>query len=382
MVDILTQQASPYHASVNWNFQGDTEEQAAAMYRKIDNSVTIDIRLALASSKTTKLILKIANKFGIKDPERMGEVARIVRDIFVDKISGQKVVNRVLEKLKVSPVQKDDFLTEIKQIILQIKEIAKEEKAIVFDEMAIIPAINKYKGKLSEQKITFERLKIPEINPEQEFEPTIKNWIEDYIQKKGAETHPILVRNDYLFNSLNTRGLNEEEREKLSEILESYDNDKLLLIYKLEGDPVVYFEQHNEELKKRKEAKKEELPSEFKAKMALEKPQIRAVELKKEQLPTKFSQNVNLPASSGVNNSGVNKLSATRSVNSLVIENAQVADYEKEKDSDKEKTVFDTQSSVQEDGSIRRNKLLILKKKELSKIPVDAVNLKKVKEIE
>lgn len=377
MVDILTQQASPYHASVNWNFQGDTEEQAAAMYRKIDNSVTIDIRLALASSKTTKLILKIANKFGIKDPERMGEVARIVRDIFVDKISGQKVVNRVLEKLKVSPVQKDDFLTEIKQIILQIKEIAKEEKAIVFDEMAIIPAINKYKGKLSEQKITFERLKIPEINPEQEFEPTIKNWIEDYIQKKGAETHPILVRNDYLFNSLNTRGLNEEEREKLSEILESYDNDKLLLIYKLEGDPVVYFEQHNEELKKRKEAKKEELPSEFKAKMALEKPQIRAVGLKKEQLPAKFSQNVNLPA-----NSGVNKLPATRSVNNLVIENAQVADYEKEKDSDKEKTVFDTQSSVQKDSSMRRNKLLILKKKELSKIPVDAVNLKKVKEIE
>lgn len=377
MVDILTQQASPYHASVNWNFQGDTEEQAAAMYRKIDNSVTIDIRLALASSKTTKLILKIANKFGIKDPERMGEVARIVRDIFVDKISGQKVVNRVLEKLKVSPVQKDDFLTEIKQIILQIKEIAKEEKAIVFDEMAIIPAINKYKGKLSEQKITFERLKIPEINPEQEFEPTIKNWIEDYIQKKGAETHPILVRNDYLFNSLNTRGLNEEEREKLSEILESYDNDKLLLIYKLEGDPVVYFEQHNEELKKRKEAKKEELPSEFKAKMALEKPQIRAVGLKKEQLPAKFSQNVNLPA-----NSGVNKLPATRSVNNLVIENAQVADYEKEKDSNKEKTVFDTQSSVQKDSSMRRNKLLILKKKELSKIPVDAVNLKKVKEIE
>lgn len=377
MVDILTQQASPYHASVNWNFQGDTEEQAAAMYRKIDNSVTIDIRLALASSKTTKLILKIANKFGIKDPERMGEVARIVRDIFVDKISGQKVVNRVLEKLKVSPVQKDDFLTEIKQIILQIKEIAKEEKAIVFDEMAIIPAINKYKGKLSEQKITFERLKIPEINPEQEFEPTIKNWIEDYIQKKGAETHPILVRNDYLFNSLNTRGLNEEEREKLSEILESYDNDKLLLIYKLEGDPVVYFEQHNEELKKRKEAKKEELPSEFKAKMALEKPQIRAVGLKKEQLPAKFSQNVNLPA-----NSGVNKLPATRSVNNLVIENAQVADYEKEKDSDREKTVFDTQSSVQKDSSMRRNKLLILKKKELSKIPVDAVNLKKVKEIE
>ncbi|HHX58946.1 MAG TPA: hypothetical protein GX706_04265 [Candidatus Moranbacteria bacterium] len=379
MKDILIKQANPYKTSVNWNFEDDTQEQVAKMYDKVDNSVTIDVRLALASAKTTRLVLDITDKFNIKEPERVGETARIVRDIFVDKISGQEVVNRVVGKLKISPAQKDDFLAEIRQIILQIKEIAKEEKTIVFDEMAIIPAINKYREKLSSQEITFERLKIPEIDPEQEFEPTIKNWIDDYIQKKGAETHPILVRNDYLFNSENGKNLNEEERERLSEILESYDNDKLLLIYKLEGDPTVYFQQKTRRQEKNVAAEKEASVPQFEVKKELQKPQPMSINLKKPQLPEKFFEKSNLPKEYQKNN-----LPATQGVRDLVIENSQAVDYEKENSSKqgnslKTEDSLDTKSLKEKrNSSQKKSKLLILEKKPNKEVSVNTVNLKKV----
>ncbi len=242
MFNILNQQASPYHASVNWNFRDDSEDDKALIYAKIDQSVSIDVRLALASSKATNLVLAMTKKFDIHDPERVGEVARIVREIFVDKITGQEIVDRAMKKLKLLPAKKEQFLGEVKNVVLQIKAIAKEEKAIVFDEMPIIPAIRKYQDKLSSQEISFERLSIPELDRKRQFSPTVKSWIDDYIEKKGAKAHPILVRNDYLFNSPNAKMLNDEERERVAETLESYDEDKPLLIYKLEGDPQVYFQ--------------------------------------------------------------------------------------------------------------------------------------------
>ncbi|PIE03783.1 MAG: hypothetical protein CSA81_00510, partial [Acidobacteria bacterium] len=71
MFNILRQQANPYHASVNWNFRDDSEDDKASLYAKIDQTVGIDVRLALASSKATNLVLAMTKKFDLHDPERV-----------------------------------------------------------------------------------------------------------------------------------------------------------------------------------------------------------------------------------------------------------------------------------------------------------------------
>ena len=73
------------------------------------------------------------------------------------------------------------------------------------------------------QNLTNAPIKITDFD--QPVRPTIKNWLVDYVKIKGAGHHESLERSNYLFNSINTRSLAEEERNLLAEILKAYDDD-------------------------------------------------------------------------------------------------------------------------------------------------------------
>lgn len=73
------------------------------------------------------------------------------------------------------------------------------------------------------QLLTDAPIKIAEF--EQPAKPTIKNWLADYMKQKGVGRHEPMERDNYLLNSPNVKILNGQERAKLTEILNSYDND-------------------------------------------------------------------------------------------------------------------------------------------------------------
>ncbi len=236
----IQKQYSPYYVSVNWRPEEDSKEEFLAMLSRI-STMPLAIRKGLRSEKTAQKVRMLADQYQIDDEGRVGEISRIIRDIFVDKISGQVVLKRVVDKLKISTNQQKQFIADLKTLILEIKKVAKAEKERVIDEVSLEEAIKKYGDKFTGQRLTLESLDIPELKKDQRFPPTIKNWLEDYIQKKGAQKHALLERNNYLFESQNARKLLEEDRDKLSMVLESYDEKTKLPIYKSDN-PFIFFD--------------------------------------------------------------------------------------------------------------------------------------------
>lgn len=60
--------------------------------------------------------------------------------------------------------------------------------------------------------------------------PSIKNWISDYHEQMGLGKHGTFDRGNYLFHSENTKALSSVERQKVSTILKSLDENTLLAI--------------------------------------------------------------------------------------------------------------------------------------------------------
>ena len=61
---------------------------------------------------------------------------------------------------------------------------------------------------------------------------TLSNWLKDYRERKGLPPHSGMERTDYLFNSENTRNLDNSERTILGEALKAYDEGGTLPIDK------------------------------------------------------------------------------------------------------------------------------------------------------
>lgn len=72
----------------------------------------------------------------------------------------------------------------------------------------------------NKELLTSEKIKINN----RDAEPTIGNWIKDFIQKKGNDNFNTVVLSDYLANSQNTIKLSMEDRAKLAELLLLYQN--------------------------------------------------------------------------------------------------------------------------------------------------------------
>jgi flavodoxin len=90
------------------------------------------------------------------------------------------------------------------------------------EKLPISIAIEKYAA-LGEQLITSAHIKL-KIFPEP-VRPSIKNWLSDYTFTVGISNHDPIVRGNYLFKNENTRTLSETDREKLTTIIDSLENN-------------------------------------------------------------------------------------------------------------------------------------------------------------
>lgn len=223
-------QASPMLASVHWKFEDDTEKDIEGWFNEF-NKLEVSIKDGLISEQTREGVLNIAKKYNIKDKERIGEISRIIREIFTRHLKEDDVVKRVVEKLKVKKENTKGFIVELKNLLAVIKKegerIKKEDEKEQKNEiMAIIPAMEKYK-EIGEQLISLEPIKLEIFS--QPVRPSIKNWLEDYRETMGTEKSSIMS-SSYLFTSKNAKDLMSEDRKKVSLILKSYnDNVKLVI---------------------------------------------------------------------------------------------------------------------------------------------------------
>lgn len=106
------------------------------------------------------------------------------------------------------------------------EEMLRKQQAQL-EKLPITIALEKY-TELGEQLITSKHIKL-KIFPEP-VRPSIKNWLSDYTFTIGINNHDPIVRGDYLFRNENTRTLSETDREKLTSIIDSFENKTPLTV--------------------------------------------------------------------------------------------------------------------------------------------------------
>lgn len=155
-------------------------------------------------------------------------------DYFTDYMTNAKTLLKKWEQNKIQPiVSKEKAWQQVLDIEPWILEQEKEKEQAEAaakektDSLNLVEALNKY-PKLGEQEVSVNLLKLRYLP--QPVRPSIKNWITDFHDNMGAGKHGAVDRGNYIFHSENGRKLTPAERQKLSLILKSLDENSPLAV--------------------------------------------------------------------------------------------------------------------------------------------------------
>jgi hypothetical protein len=218
-------QCSPLLASIHWDPAKDTEEERLEWLREFVK-LPLEIRLGLGSLEIENLVRKVAEKHQIKDYREVGELARIVRDVFWKEIGRPKILKR-LEKIRNVGINQKVLFNDLIKVIHEVWKIGLQQAQVETEELPILKAIKKY-PEVGEMLISEKPIKLEIFN--HLMRPSVKNWLESYFEKMGTARHNSLERGHFLFDSENAKQLSWRERKRLDEVLRSFDNAEDLLI--------------------------------------------------------------------------------------------------------------------------------------------------------
>lgn len=242
---LIASQACPMTASVNWNPDEDTREITEAWF-EVYLKLPLSIKYGLSHLKVQEAVTLLSRSYRIEDPERIGEISRIVREVFMKGLREGEIKQRVMAKLGLSGHGAEHFMIDLRKVITFVKKVGEMELKKDTEQIKIIDALKKY-IKFGDQRVTERFIKLKMFD--QPVEPTVKNWLEDYFSRIGTDKHTSIQRTDYLFNSENGKSLSSTDREKISIILKSYDTGETLMLDK-ETQEVVYAETFSESQEK------------------------------------------------------------------------------------------------------------------------------------
>ncbi len=235
-------QATPSLASVHQKMDDDLNGEVASWFDKY-NELPINIKLGLGDTQTVQRVVKeLADKFGVMTEEGLGEISRIVRDVYVDLIGESEIKKRAVNNLKITDDKLNDFLEEIAKIVALVREIGNKKTDEYFEKLSVAEILEKY-PKIAEQDVTTGD--IFDKKQQKYIAPTLKNWVDDYINNAGSDKHTSLERGKYLEESYNTKHLDEDDRRAVDMLTKSYDTGSKLLVDPQEN--VIYWRLHTDE---------------------------------------------------------------------------------------------------------------------------------------
>ena len=184
--------------------------------------------------------LRLPIKFKLSSPDFFLKLEFIERKYLIEKLRLKNLKNLV-EEYYFGEARLEDFPKEIEKrmsvSLFTAQEIARHIKSEIIDwdpwaeYVARLPKITvremiEKRPKLADIEITAGYI---ELKGSEDLEdPTIKNWVRDYVAHLGYERHSQMQRTQYLFHSENGRNLNSPDREKLGIILKSFDENAAL----------------------------------------------------------------------------------------------------------------------------------------------------------
>jgi len=201
----------------------DSSEEFLNKWKQYDN-ISEKLQNLLTSREMTFLISIIAKKHNLTNQES-AELSRNVRRLFFRELSEEAFSKKMSEILGGDESNGKIIISAIKK--LKISNAPLRIKDPEIEKLTLQEALTKY-PEINKSLITSNFLKFP--NSDKKIIPTIKNWLDLYDQEVGVKKQTTVQRGKFLYSSLNCAKLKEKERELISKLLQSRDeNTKLNL---------------------------------------------------------------------------------------------------------------------------------------------------------
>ncbi len=206
--------------------------------------ISFTLREWMLSFDRTNFYDRLAREFDLQGSDRMG-IARLAWDIvlqaewspraelFQKHISKASVISELAKRFAT------DFIPKARELSLMAdarpnallprisRSAPTEQKTIDRVEISLMQALGKFE-KLGGQQVTNSKIVVKGQNDP--VRPTIFNWLRAYRDELGVGAHDAVARGQFLFHSLNGKGLSSDERDQVGMLLKSLDENSPLTI--------------------------------------------------------------------------------------------------------------------------------------------------------
>jgi hypothetical protein len=214
-ISLLT---SPVSVPSTQNPDAETDVQRSARNEKFI-SLPISVKTRLSSPETSQKIQLIGKKYGF-ELLRLANITRLIREYYFGEVQFDNFPTEIEKRMGVSLLTAQEIARIIRSEIINWDPWAEYLARLL--KLPIREIAQKF-PKIANMEITAGYIKLK--NSEDLEDPTIKNWVRDYILHLGYDHHSQMQRAEYLFHSENGKNLSSQDREKLGIILKSFDEN-------------------------------------------------------------------------------------------------------------------------------------------------------------
>ncbi|MFC1608812.1 hypothetical protein ACFL2R_01700 [Patescibacteria group bacterium] len=195
------------------------DETDAQIIRRQENFLKLsdDTKDKLVSREIAKKIENIGKRYGL-ELIQMASIARAIRNYYFEEIELDQFPEIFTREIGLPENKAQDISRYVIRDVIEQKSPGSEIVKITLSD-----AIKKYPA-LGEQLITTSPI-APTSPGGETKRPSLKNWINDYVNIMGREKHTAIERSRYLYGSKSTRNISASEKHVLSEMIRALEEN-------------------------------------------------------------------------------------------------------------------------------------------------------------
>jgi len=205
--------------------ENETEDQTDERWAEFD-ALAEDVKEKLLSLEVAEIIFNIAESFKLS-PQKAAFISRAVRGSYSGKNPKEQWAQYFVSNIGVDASVAENIAQRVSKEVLGATLESIMVNSGSRKSISISDAITQFPD-VAEQVISSMPLKL-RISPNP-VKPSVKNWIADYREQMGMGKHGTFDRGNFLFHGENSKRLTSVERQKLSAILKSLDDETPLSI--------------------------------------------------------------------------------------------------------------------------------------------------------
>lgn len=232
---IITNEIRFYPLLVSSNgLEKQSDQEGEAVWNKLE-LIPLRNKEILLSANIIENLYNAEKKFGW-DPYYSARLSYLTRELLLSNISQTEFYKAIeAQFIKQFGDRFNEILNYVNNTILTSQpdpdEEAESPASVAAGEavkqFALLDALAKYPN-LANQNITSENIKLK--SQVALVRPTLTNWLKNYRDELGIGLHDSVTRAKFLFESLNTKKLPSEERDRLHAIIRSIEDNEPLNI--------------------------------------------------------------------------------------------------------------------------------------------------------